>query len=611
MRPQLLGRGRVQMLMEAKRARLLGACGVAVVAVSCGTQAVASAATWWPGATVFSSAARIGLAAHTKGGFLMVDGRGASEAAYCAPAAAAFALGGTERPPAERLEVYGSGGRVIPGSPSFLPDGRSVAMYLWQALHSEYGQVLEGPPSAPAEIAPVGSLSEPAFHTNLFVADAGVQSATGTRGDMAVAYVPNTADQTTIAVRPAGSAQWSHTTINGFATPKGLAVDGLGDTTVLANTFQLPGPVETASAYFAPAGGTFAPLAVPGNYFTAVAADPAGRSAIAGYTASGPDGPGLYLARRESPLGGFAAPVLLSSTSTDISPQLAYDAGGNLTVAWSDGGHIALTTAPPGRPVGPIQALYAPGATIASDEQLSVDAAGEAILVWAAGAHEEFAIEEAAGGGLRGVAAPLWASVRRSRSEAFGGPRELTASARYGDGLRQTRPTAEARAIDAISAGRGMVAWHEEGPSGPQVKAALYAAEPACASPPAPRSTAPAPVPTTTHPLAIRPRLRVTRARHPRRRRRELVLGSVSCPTGCSVATTVFAGSPRHRHVIALGSFKLAAHERRTVTAILNSRGLRLLRARPRLLLRIRIRVRAHGLRGRQITRGWSVRLSP
>jgi len=469
--------------MGDARVRLIGSFAAAAVLLQCGVPGVASAATWWPSATVFSRPARIGLAASGAGSFLLVDGRDASEAASCAAGAPAFTLGGPE--PTQRGTAYGTGGSAIPGSPSFQPDGRSLALFLAPVLHSEYVERLEGPSSAPAAISrefPPGGGNVIAS-TNVFVVQPGVSSTTGPRGDVAVVDVPSTGPGISTTRRLAGSTEWRTETISGWGSPTALAVDGLGDTTVLANTFALTGspPVETASAYFAPPGAPFTPLAVPGNYFTAIASDAAGRSAIAGYTSSGPDGPGLYLSRRESPYGAFGAPVLLSSLSRDPRPQLAYDAHGVLSVAWSEGSDVAVTTAEPGEPVQAPQVLSAPGAAAASDEQLSVDAAGETILTWIGGPHEEFA-----GPGLHGVAAPVFAAVRGSASESFQAVQELSSSALYSEGLYPYRVSPEARAVAAISSGRAMVAWLEEGASGPAVKTALYAAQPGCASPPPP-----------------------------------------------------------------------------------------------------------------------------
>ncbi len=444
---------------------------------------MASAARWWPSATVFSRPARVGLAANSAGAFLLVDGRSASEAASCEPAAPAFALGGPE--PAQRGTIYGTGGSVLPGSPSFEPDGRSAALFLTPVLHSEFVELYEGASGAPATISPVEPLGTYILATNVFVTVPAVMSAAGTRGDLAVADVQDTSGRASIAVRLAGSAEWSRETLPGYSSPKALAVDGFGDTTVLANTLVLPGPVETASAYFAPPGRPFTPLAVPGNYFTAIVSDAAGRSAIAGYTASGPDGPGLYLSRRESPYAPFGPAALLSSQSRDPRPQLAYDAAGTLTVAWNEGGRVAAATAGPREPVEAAQVLSAPGAAIASDEQLSVDAAGEAILAWSGGAHEEFSGPGEAGTGkLNGVQAPVFATVRRSGSEPFQAVQELATSALYSDGLYPTRESPEAREADAISSGRAMVAWLEQGAAGPEVKTALYADQSGCATPP-------------------------------------------------------------------------------------------------------------------------------
>jgi len=479
--------------------RVLAAFGVAVALVSCGMQGAASGATWWPAATVFSRPARIGLAANSEGGFLLVDGRIPSKAAFCAPAGATFALGG---PPPQGFVYGGGAGSVIPGSPSFEPDGRSVGMFLWQELHTEPVELLEGSSSAPAALSPSEPLGASVLSTNVFVNEPAVMSATGTRGDLAVADRPDTSDVTSIAVRPAGSTQWSRETLPAGApltaysySPKALAVDGFGDTTVLVNTVEYPDyHVEIASAYFAPPGGSFTALAVPGNYFTAIASDVAGRSAIAGYTPAGPDGPGLYLSRRESPQAPFGAPLLLSSLSSDAHPQLAYDASGVLTVAWNEGSRIAVTTAAPGEPVGPAHVLAVPGTTTVSDEQLSVDGAGEAILAWAGGPHEQFQGSQLRPEVLYGAPAPLFAAVRRSDSGPFGEAQQLTASAVYSAGLYGDHENSEARAVDAISSGRAMVAWLEEGATAPQARAALYAAAPGCASPPAP-AVVPAVVP--------------------------------------------------------------------------------------------------------------------
>ena len=472
---------------------------------------MASTAAWWPSATVFSRPARIGLAANSAGAFLLVDGRSGSEAASCGPAAPTFALGGPE--PAQRGTLFGTGGSVIPGSPSFGPDGRSAALFLTPELHTEFVELYVGSSSAPATISPVEPLGTYILTTNVFVTVPAVMSAAGTRGDLGVVSVSNTNDSASVAVRPAGSTQWSRETLPGFSFPKALAVDGFGDTTVLADTLVLPGPVETASAYFAPPGGPFTPLAVPGNYFTAIASDAAGRSAIAGYTASGPDGPGLYLSRRESPNAPFGPAALLSSQSRDAHPQLAYDATGTLTVAWNEGDRVEVATAGPRGPLEAAQVLSAPGTAIASDEQLSVDAAGEAILAWIGGAHEEFSGPgEAETGKLNGVPEPVFATVRGSGSEPFQAVQELATSALYSDGLYPTSDSPEARAVDAIGSGRAMVAWLEQGAAGPEVKTALYADQSGCASPPAAITSAnPIPPPAITAASLTNRRFRVAR----------------------------------------------------------------------------------------------------
>ncbi len=239
---------------------------------------------------------------------------------------------------------------------------------------------------------------------------------------------------------------------------------------------------DVASAYFAPPGRAFAPLAVPGSYFTAIASDAAGRSAVAGYDALGPAGPGLYLSRRESPDSPFSAPILLSASSSDPRPQLAYDASGRLTVAWSEGGRVAIVVARPGESTGAVQVMS--GSAIASDEQLSVGSGGEAVLVWAGAAHTPSqGWMQTASTGLQGTPAPLFASVRAAGSESFGEPAELTSAAVYSQGLYPFEADQAPRELDAMNGGRAMVAWLESTPTGPQVKTALYAEHPGCATP--------------------------------------------------------------------------------------------------------------------------------
>jgi len=163
-----------------------------------------------------------------------------------------------------------------------------------------------------------------------------------------------------------------------------VAVESLGDTTSVAPSADQSSSVP--DAYYEPAGGLFRSLDVPGGAYSAVASDEAGGTALASYLPSGPDGLGLYPTRRSSPMQPFGAPVLSSATSPDPAPQLAHDGEGGLTTAWADqGGHIEVTTAAgDGAPVAP-QVLSAPDVDQASDERLSLDDAGDAVLAWGAG----------------------------------------------------------------------------------------------------------------------------------------------------------------------------------------------------------------------------------
>ncbi len=577
--------------------RLCGRCLCAVLLALVGSQAAASADTWWPAATVFPIASRIGLAANREGGMLIVDGRAQNQAAFCAPAAKTFVLGGPA--PAYQFELAGYGGRVIPGSPSFEPDGRSVGLFMSQELHSEPVSLLEGPSAAPAALLAVGPPPDQIFQTNTFVLSPSVVSNAGPAGDIALAGVGDTRQLTTILRGSPGTTEWSGETLPGYPQLKALAVDGLGDTTVLAREFSTTGNEEPASAFFARRGQPFTPLSVPGSYFTSIASGTEGRTAIAGYTASGPQGPGLYLSRRESSYSPFGEPVLLSRTTTDSRPALAYDGAGNLTVAWSEAGGMAVATATPGEAVGVPQFLSAPSSAIASDEQLAVEPGGEAVLVWAGGAHDEsngVGPGGSGGPGLQGAPAPLLAAVRPTRGTYFEAAQELAPAARYSEGLYANQQNSAPRAIDAIGGGRAMVAWLEQGASGPEVKTALYASQPGCATPP---------TPVQVSPKVARPRL--TRAGHPHRDGHHLVLGYVSCTAGCSVATRVLAGPRSHRRLVARSTARYSTSGRRVLTATLTTAGLRLLRTRPRAALGIE--VRSDGPAERPVPSRWTVRL--
>ena len=170
--------------------------------------------------------------------------------------------------------------------------------------------------------------------------------------------------------------------------PIAAALDGRGDLTVLRRAYDPSTHAELPGADFGLAGKPLAPLVLPGVYFTTVASDTAGRTAIAGYLQQGPLGPGLYVSRREASAESFGPPVLLSGGSPDQGPQLAYDANGDLTVAWLQGNDLGVAVAAPGQPLRVTDEIRVAGTEQVSDERLAVDAAGEAVLAWAAGPHE-------------------------------------------------------------------------------------------------------------------------------------------------------------------------------------------------------------------------------
>jgi hypothetical protein len=558
--PQL-GRTR-RVLLSVRGWRVAGPIAAATVALALAPATLATS-SWWPAVGVLSSPGNFGVAANREGGFLLVgagpSGTTGGEAAYCAPGTGSFA----------RERVYGNPpeygfGAIAAGSPMFEPDGSAVVISV--SSRGTIGKpidVFEAPAAAPESLR----FGEQILYSNAIGGVASLVSVGGARGDIAAAVRQGGEEEADATVRLAGFAAWRPPeTLGGGYGPIVVAVDGLGDVTMLRHT-------EVASAYFAFAGAPFKPLAIPGNYFTAVASDVTGRTAIAGFTATGPLGPGVYLSRRESPVEPFGAPVLLSAGSHDASPQLAYDAGGNLTAAWAEGDHLRVAVAAPGQPLGASEEIYVQGTQQVSDERLAVDPAGEAVLAWAAGPHEERT--EALG--LKGVPTPLYAAVRSATSESFQTPALLTTAALYAESVNPLRIESGAyRVLDAIGAGRALVAWPIEGPSGPLVEVALNAQTQDCL---APVSETPVPVTSPSRSPSVR------WSRRPRRRGRTLILGSVSCPVNCTAEARILVGPPGRRRRIARRRLRVAAGATATLTAALSSTGFRLLRAHPRLVL--------------------------
>ncbi len=192
--------------MPVPRTRLLAFRAAAVI-LFLGMPGTASAATWWPSAGVFSRSTRVGLAADSEGGFLISDGIAGSEAAYCAPTANAFVVGGPAPPAGDGYLEGIRGGEVIPGSPSFQPDGTSIATFLFSpGLHTENAEAYEGEPATPAGLV---SLRDKGGLLSGVVGgpSAGYAMSTGPHGNLAL--VGNDEGVISVARRAAGSSEWS------------------------------------------------------------------------------------------------------------------------------------------------------------------------------------------------------------------------------------------------------------------------------------------------------------------------------------------------------------------------------------------------------------------
>jgi hypothetical protein len=111
-----------------------------------------------------------------------------------------------------------------------------------------------------------------------------VASAENARGDLAAAWLVSIPQQVLLPVRPGGgrcaAAQAVDPGLSSQVARLSLAIDGLGDTTVVA-----PGSGSSSPApdvYYEPVGGSLAPISVPGGAYSAVASNESGATALAG-----------------------------------------------------------------------------------------------------------------------------------------------------------------------------------------------------------------------------------------------------------------------------------------------------------------------------------------
>jgi hypothetical protein len=394
------------------RAVLAGAGVVAAIVGGAGESAAATPAErWWPAQNIFSGTAyqadNLALGADTLGGFLLAA-RG--QASYCAPGAGAF-----------NTPVGVPLGELASGTPTFGPGGVASLVGLGTGYYGPNEVEITDLDGVPGH-TPVFTSSSAAGGGDTFTGVFDVATAEGARGDIAVAHVLSP-QQIALNVRPAGG---SFAPAQGVYPPSStnvahllVAVDGLGDTTVVAPSADQSSSLPDVC--YEPAGGSFAPLDVPGGQYSAVVSDGVGGTAIAGYLPAGPEGPGLYLSRRNSPTQSFGAPVLLSASSQDPAPQLAYDGEGRLTIAWADGDDLNVATAQNDGPLSAPHVLSVPGSTQVSNERLAVDPAGDAVLAWLG--NDPFS-------SVSGGPAPVYAAVRTGRM-LFESPQLISSSAVY------------------------------------------------------------------------------------------------------------------------------------------------------------------------------------
>lgn len=262
--------------------------------------------------------------------------------------------------------------------------------------------------------APGGSISAPitiASAASDLLFSPGV--AISADGAIAVAWQDLASEKYEVSIRPPGGSFSapvpiaSPTSHIGFFTS--VAIDEAGD--VLVGTLTEDDAHYLASYAWRPAGGSFTliPLSEPLNnnaLIPAVALDPAGDAVVA--WAEKPSGSELVVDAVRRPAGGaFGAPQTLSDGAhTGWNPSVAMGAGGQAAVAWmhSDGSNERIqvsTSTSPGALLSAPQTISRAGAN-GEYPAVAVSASGQAVVAWS-----EAGTGEIAGGPVGGSFGPV------------------------------------------------------------------------------------------------------------------------------------------------------------------------------------------------------------
>jgi hypothetical protein len=198
-----------------------------------------------------------------------------------------------------------------------------------------------------------------------------------------------TNDRLQAAFRPAGGSFGPAQTISaGDAAFKRLAVNTQGNALVVWDGFDGTNP--RVQAAFRPTGGSFGPpqnisAALQGPVAPEVAIDQQG-NALAIWTRS--DGTNHRIQAAFRPVGGSFSPAQTISDpgQNAFSGKVAFDAQGNALAIWtrSDGTHLRIQAAfrPAGGSFGAPQTISPAGGSASQFTEISVDAQGNALVVW-------------------------------------------------------------------------------------------------------------------------------------------------------------------------------------------------------------------------------------
>ena len=167
-----------------------------------------------------------------------------------------------------------------------------------------------------------------------------------------------------------------------------IAVDAEGDATAVWETYQ--GGVETIVAARRPAGGPWEPgvtISAPGieSFGPSVAVDAAGDATVV-WEVEGEEDTTVEAATRPA-AGVWEAPHLLGSEgeAVEIPAALAVDAAGDAVVVWADEDGGGSTVESASRPAGGSWSAAAPlsqAGEAATEPWVAIDATGDAAAVW-------------------------------------------------------------------------------------------------------------------------------------------------------------------------------------------------------------------------------------